>query len=196
MRAVRAQNAAALTAGAWLHAGAGADAARLTRMLRMVQTSSPAFVGLLSLDDARAWMDAHGAASLEALKRAARSFYAQAAKLGYAEGGAMRGFACDETRLVLEAPQGGFALAGQLARMGLDVEMSDERRIVCILSLMDGESRLRRLLAALEVIGPQTAQTAGRWRRLRASCPSARPRWARRLLRPTRRLLSGRPWAE
>lgn len=150
----------ALTAGAWLHAGAGADAARLTRMLRMVQTSSPAFVGLLSLDDARAWMDAHGAASLEALKRAARPFYAQAAKLGYAEGGAMRGFACDETRLVLEAPQGGFALAGQLARMGLDVEMSDERRIVCILSLMDGESRLRRLLAALEVIGPQTAQTA------------------------------------
>ena len=150
----------ALTAGAWLHAGPGVDAARLRRMLRMVQTSSPAFVGLLSLDDARAWMDARGAAALEALKGAARLFYERAAKLGYADGQAARGFACDKTRLVLEAPQGGFALAGQLARMGLDAEMSDERRVVCILSLMDGGERLDWLLAALERIGPQMGEAA------------------------------------
>ncbi len=150
----------ALTAGAWLHAGPGVDAARLRRMLRMVQTSSPAFVGLLSLDDARAWMDARGAAALEALKGAARLFYERAAKLGYADGQAAHGFACDKTRLVLEAPQGGFALAGQLARMGLDAEMSDERRVVCILSLMDGGERLDWLLAALERIGPQMGEAA------------------------------------
>lgn len=50
----------ALNGGAWLHAGPGVDAARLRAMLRAVQTSSPSFVTLLALDDARAWMEQNG----------------------------------------------------------------------------------------------------------------------------------------
>ena len=51
----------ALNGGAWLHAGPGMDAARLRAMLRAVQSSSPSFVTLLALDDARAWMEQNGA---------------------------------------------------------------------------------------------------------------------------------------
>ena len=50
----------ALNGGAWLHAGPGVDAARLRAMLRAVQTSSPSFVTLLALDDARALAAAPG----------------------------------------------------------------------------------------------------------------------------------------
>ena len=73
------QTLPALNGAAWLHAGPGVDAARLRAMLRAVQTSSPSFVTLLALDDARAWMEAHGAQALARLKAAAARFHAQAA---------------------------------------------------------------------------------------------------------------------
>ena len=76
----------ALNGAAWLHAGPGVDAARLRAMLRAVQTSSPSFVTLLALDDARAWMEHSGAQALARLKAAAARFHAQAAALGYADG--------------------------------------------------------------------------------------------------------------
>lgn len=149
----------ALTAGAWLHAGRKVDAELLRRRLRMVQTSSPSFLNMLSLDDARAWMDEHGAEAVSRLRAAVRRFHAQAGALGYADGQDEPGLLYDRTRLVLKAPEGGFALAEALAARGIDVEMSDERRIVCILSLMDGEERLERLLTALRQL-PRRAGSA------------------------------------
>ncbi len=150
----------ALNAAAWLHAGPRVEVERLRRTLRMVQTSSPSFLTLLSLDDARAWMDAHGAAALARLKQAVQDFLAQAAKLGYTGAQDAPGAAYDPTRLVLAAPQGGFWLADALARQGVDVEMSDERRVVCILSLMDGARRLKQLLRALRRIAQEGAPSA------------------------------------
>ena len=73
----------ALNGGAWLHAGPGMDAARLRAMLRAVQSSSPSFVTLLALDDARAWMEQNGAEAVARLKAAAARFHARAAALGY-----------------------------------------------------------------------------------------------------------------
>lgn len=142
----------ALTAGAWLHANAQIDAELLLRRLRMVQTSSPSFINMLSLDDARAWMDENGAEAIKRLRGAVRRFHERARALGYADG--QDELTYDRTRLVLKAPQGGFRLARALAERGIDVEMSDERRVVCILSLMDGEERLERLLEALRDIPP------------------------------------------
>lgn len=139
----------ALTAGAWLHVNDRVDAELLVKRLRMVQTSSPSFVNMLSLDDARAWMDEHGAEAVERLRETVRRFHERARTLGYSDGQEEAALEYDRTRLVLNAPQGGFALAEALAERGIDVEMSDERRIVCILSLMDGEERLKRLLEAL-----------------------------------------------
>ncbi|MDD3410201.1 MAG: DegT/DnrJ/EryC1/StrS family aminotransferase [Eubacteriales bacterium] len=138
----------ALTPGAWLHAMPGVDAERLRAMLRMVQTSSPSFVNMLSLDDARAWMDERGAAACDVLGKALEAFRVRAAALGYADG-QRDGMPYDRLRLVLNASMGGDALADALEKQGVDVEMSDRASIVCILSLMDGEERLRRLLDAL-----------------------------------------------
>ena len=142
----------ALNGAAWLHAGPGVDAARLRAMLRAVQTSSPSFVTLLALDDARAWMEQNGAEAVARLKAAAARFHARAAALGYADGQDEPGWAYDRTRVVLRAPQGGYALSEALAARGVDVEMSDACRVVCILSPVDGPERLERLARALRDI--------------------------------------------
>ena len=142
----------ALNGAAWLHAGPGVDAARLRAMLRAVQTSSPSFVTLLALDDARAWMEHSGAQALARLKAAAARFHAQAAALGYADGQDEPGWAYDRTRVVLRAPQGGYALSEALAARGVDVEMSDACRVVCILSPVDGPERLERLAQVLREV--------------------------------------------
>ncbi len=147
----------ALTGAAWLHAGERVDALRLRRMLRLVQTSSPSFLLMLALDDARAWMDEHGAEACEALAQSLEEFYEKAEALGYSRG--QEGpHSYDPLRLTLEAPQGGYALEAALSRQGIDVEMADVSCIVAILSLMDGPERLEKLYAALERIGPVCAQ--------------------------------------
>ena len=136
------------------------DAARLRAMLRAVQTSSPSFVTLLALDDARAWMEAHGAQALARLKAAAAQFHAQAAALSYADGQDEPGWAYDRTRVVLRAPEGGYALSEALAARGVDVEMSDADRVVCILSPVDGPERLERLARALREIAADRSEDA------------------------------------
>ncbi|MEG2604603.1 MAG: aminotransferase class I/II-fold pyridoxal phosphate-dependent enzyme [Clostridia bacterium] len=142
----------ALNAGAWLHAARGVDVQRLRGVLRMVQTSSPSFVAMLALDDARAWMDAHGARACADLRAAAADFHRAAAALGYLDGQAAPppGTCFDPLRVVLDAPQGGFELSAQLEALGLDVELCDACGIGCILSLMDGKKRLALLLRALK----------------------------------------------
>lgn len=153
----------ALTASAWLHAAQGIDIDLLRKRLRMVQTSSPSFIIMLALDDARAWMDEHGVKAGQALEEALAAFRKEAARLGYTDGQALlpEGMKADPLRLVLDAPQGGFRLAEQLEALGIDVELSDAAGIGCILSLMDGPRRLEKLLDALKTIAQQTlADTA------------------------------------
>ncbi len=149
----------ALTPGAWLHAMPGVDAERLRGILRMVQTSSPSFPIMLSLDEARAWMDRNGRAACDRLLSALERFRGRASALGYTDGqrNPPPGMAYDRLRLVLAAPQGGERLQAQLQALGLDVEMSDARHVVCILSLIDGPERLDSLLAALQSVTPEPA---------------------------------------
>lgn len=149
----------ALTPGAWLHAMPGVDAQRLRALLRMVQTSSPSFLIMLSLDDARAWMDAHGQAASRRLLAAVEQFYRQAAPLGFSDGqpSAPEGMVYDRLRLVLRAARGGEWLQKQLEARGLDVEMCDDDHVVCILSLMDGPARLGHLLRALRSLARQSS---------------------------------------
>lgn len=144
----------ALTAGAWLHSAKQIDAQRLRGILRMVQTSSPSFVGMLSLDDARAWMDLYGPRACSRLRESLRTFRDKAQKLGYTNGQdeAPKGFSYDSLRLVLRAPQGGYALESALRLRGIDVEMCDAEVIVAIVSLMDSETRLKKLYRALRGI--------------------------------------------
>lgn len=141
----------ALTAGAWLHASRQVDASRLRSMLRMTQTSSPSFLTLLSLDEARAWMDARGSRALRRMGLLLERFREQAARLGYADGQCdpPRGLRYDRLRLVLCAPEGGALLAKRLADLRVDVEMSDTAHIVCIVPINGAKGALRRLHRAL-----------------------------------------------
>ncbi|MBQ8556644.1 MAG: hypothetical protein IJ438_12355 [Clostridia bacterium] len=149
-----------LTASAVLHLRDGVDRPRALRLLRREQTSSPSFVLMLSIDDARAYMEAHGRERLCAVTEAADAVRAALPLLGYADAHACwrpTGLQFDPSRLVIEAPQGGAELARQLREKAIDVEMHDLRRVVLILSAMDEPREIRRLLSVLKELPPQRA---------------------------------------
>lgn len=137
----------AINAAAMLHLKKREDAVLARRMARLMQSSSPSFSVLQSIDDAREYMDIYGAAKLNSLIEKVDVFCRRAQTLGYKD--ARRE---DRTRLVLQAPQGGKTLAHALAQMGIDVEMYDRQHIVCILTVMDDQQTFDRLLKALETI--------------------------------------------
>ena len=142
----------AYTGGAWLHLRRAGDEARLRRMLRMVCTSSPSFLILRSLDDARAFMDAHGR---EALARLAGWCEDARARLG------AMGYPCpclgDPTRLYIRTD--GMGLAGwealaQLAKLGVDMEMGDAHGVVAIGSVYDRAEDYAALANAFAQLRP------------------------------------------
>ena len=144
-----------LTGSAALHLANAADEPAAMRILRREQTSSPSFLLMLSIDDARAWMESDGAEHLKRIAKAAEAFRKALAGTPYRDAHALwqkLPLTFDPTRLVLDAPQGGERLAEQLAERGFDVEMADARRAVCILTAMDEPERLGRLLDALHAI--------------------------------------------
>ncbi len=149
-----------LTGAAVLHLRDEADHARALRLLRREQTSSPSFIQMMSIDDARACMTEHGAAQLAAVAEAADEVRRGLKDTGYADAHAMwRGTSMqfDRTRLVIDAPQGGAALAAALQERGVDVEMHDLRRVVFILSAMDEPDEVRGLLNILKEIPAEKA---------------------------------------
>ncbi|MCL1854278.1 MAG: DegT/DnrJ/EryC1/StrS family aminotransferase, partial [Clostridia bacterium] len=153
----------AITPGAWLHGGSSVDIRRLRNLLTLVQTSSPSFITMLALDEARAWMDIHGERACVRLRKALREFYTAAERLGYARGqdDAPPGLAYDPLRVVLQAFGSGFALEEALRRHGVDMEMADENCVVGIPPLRGGEARLSKLLKALRRIERQAGSGRG-----------------------------------
>lgn len=146
-----------LTGAAVLHLADESDRGAAVRLLRREQTSSPSFVHMLSIDDARAFMCLHGAQRLSAVAAAADELRQRLPKLGYADAHAMwrdTGLTFDPTRLVIDAPQGGAALADALAVRGVDVEMYDLRRVVLILTAMDDPADILRVGDVLAEIPP------------------------------------------
>lgn len=148
-----------LTGSAVLHLNSAADEARAWTLLRREQTSSPSFLLMMSIDDSRAWMAQYGRARLRALSEAVAEVRGRLRDTPYQDAYAawtnlpMR---FDPTRLVITAPQGGKQLAEQLREAGLDVEMTDERRVVLILSVMDDLAEIRRLPTLLAEIPAET----------------------------------------
>ncbi|MBR6028909.1 MAG: aminotransferase class I/II-fold pyridoxal phosphate-dependent enzyme [Clostridia bacterium] len=133
------------------------DRPRALSLLRRVQTSSPSFLLLRSIDDARAWMQEQGSIRLQALVKAADGLRARLGEWGLADGRQgwdADGSLLDPTRLVIASPAGGFALAEALERSGYDIEMADEERAVIILTAMDGEADVEALARLLEGLPP------------------------------------------
>lgn len=149
-----------LTGSAVLHLRDAADKPRAMRILRREQTSSPSFVLLMSIDDSRAYMEETGRERLASVAAAADEVRRALPGLGYADAHAAwadTGLQFDPTRLVIAAPQGGFALAQSLRQRGVDVEMADVQRVVLILSCMDEKSDILRLKDILRDIPPCAA---------------------------------------
>lgn len=150
-----------LTGAAVLHLADENDRAAAVRLLRREQTSSPSFVHLLSIDDAREYMCLHGRERLAEVTAAANALRRRLSEWGYADAHAMwrgTGLTFDPTRLVIDAPQGGRALAEALAARGVDVEMHDLRRVVLILTAMDAPEDILRVGDALAEIAPVSAE--------------------------------------
>lgn len=146
----------ALTGAAWLHLGEGQDAGRARRFLRMVQTSSPSFPILQSLDEARVWMDAYGRDTLAALCAQLKAFREKLAAIGGYENIPSD----DPTRLVVGTRGHGYTgieVQEQLSAHFVDVEMADDRCIVCICTVADKPEAYARLLAALRSIPQRDA---------------------------------------
>jgi len=149
-----------LTGAAVLHLRDERDHALALRLMRREQTSSPSFIQMMSIDDARAYMEERGAARLAEVAAAADDVRRGLVDAGYADAHAMwrdAGVQFDRTRLVVDAPQGGAALAAALQERGVDVEMHDLRRVVFILSAMDDPDEVRRLLTILKEIPAEKA---------------------------------------
>lgn len=149
-----------LTGSAALHLRDAADKPRAMRILRREQTSSPSFVLLMSIDDSRAYMEETGRARLASVAAAADEVRRALPGLGYADAHAAwadTGLQFDPTRLVIAAPQGGFALAQSLRQRGVDVEMADMQRVVLILSCMDEVEDILHLKDILRDVPPCAA---------------------------------------
>lgn len=149
-----------LTASAVLHLRHGADRPRAMRILRRQQTSSPSFLLMLSIDEARAYMQSAGCRRLGDITAAADALRLRLPAWGYADAHAAwgdTGLAFDPSRLVIAAPQGGFALAEGLRRSGVDVEMADSHRVVLILSPMDAPAQVLSLGDVLAALPPAAA---------------------------------------
>ncbi|MBE5811723.1 MAG: aminotransferase class V-fold PLP-dependent enzyme [Clostridiales bacterium] len=150
-----------LTGAAVLHLAHGEDHTRALTLTRREQSSSPNFVMLMSIDDARAYMEEGGADNLSAVAEAVTEVRGKLPALGYRdahEGWRDTGLAFDPTRLVIDAPQGGKALAAAFRQHGVDAEMYDQRRVVFIMSAMDDPADVRKLATILEEIPPAAAE--------------------------------------
>lgn len=146
----------AYTGGAWLHLRRAGDEPRLRRMLRMVSTSSPSFLILRSLDEARAFMDEHGREALARLVNWCDGARAKLEKMGYP---------CpslgDPTRLYIRTDEKGLrgweALA-RLAELGVEMEMADERGVVAIGTVYDRAEDYAALTDAFARLRPGTGK--------------------------------------
>lgn len=144
-----------LTGSAVLHLRDASVRGRAIRLLRREQTSSPSFVMMMSIDDARAMMEARGETELRRVAAQAEEIRSLLPSFGYRdgrEGWQGLGMTMDPTRLVIAAPQGGAMLAEQLQARGIDVEMHDHHRVVLILSAQDTDEDFACLKEALRDI--------------------------------------------
>lgn len=139
----------ALTQGAYLHVNRPRiDVNRVAQVVAMLQTSSPSYLIMASLDWARAFMEAEGRALLEGLIEKVRCakvrLQSHIGLFTIDEYGKREEVeVIDPTRLVLDVrPLGitGYRAERLLREAGVQVEMSDIYRLVLICSVADDRS--------------------------------------------------------
>ena len=143
----------ALTQTAYLHVnGSRINKQKLKCILRDIQTSSPSFVFLASLDIARHIMQKEGQDRLNNLIDSINEFKNKAKGLKTLD--QVKEGTLDKTRLVINFKDVG--LVGYdverilMNRYNIRVEMADLYNIVCITTICDNKASLKKLMSALE----------------------------------------------
>lgn len=150
----------ALTQAAWLHLGsAKVDWERLADALRLLQTSSPSYILMASLDAARDFLARCGREVLDKLLRTARGAAREIdalpglGTLGEKHLGTLCAAGYDPTRLVVSVRElgiTGYEAARRLAaEHGIYLEMADVFNVVAVLSLGTTKSETDKLVRAL-----------------------------------------------
>lgn len=151
----------ALTQAALLHMSADAifwgslDPEAVRDAITLYETSSPSFLVAASIDAARDWMEKQGAERIHVLVDRIRKF-GESLPPGVRAVPFVRqpgdGLRQDPARLVLDVE--GTGMSGPvwlraLSEQGIDIEMADLRRLVCIPALDTGPEDFTRLRTAL-----------------------------------------------
>ena len=127
--------------------GRNVDEGRLKQRLNMVQTTSPSYLLLASIDFARGFMAECGETALARLAADIEDF-ADALELPLAQGE-------DFSRLTVDVSSkgiSGFEAAALLAQMGIYVEGADERRLLLIATASDGPQDFAAVAAAIRAL--------------------------------------------
>ena len=155
----------ALTPCAVLHARDPRCEAEVRRMHRLLESSSPSSLLLRSIERCLDEMEAEGHSHLVRLAQACTRF--RKALWTDARFARTREFCAaypaDPTRLVLDVRGTGLSgeeAAARLRAAGVDVEMADDRRLVCLPSIASSAADFAALRAALQALPRGEAQPA------------------------------------
>lgn len=167
-----------MTGSAVLHlSGPRIDPRRVQSALRLLQTSSPSYILLVSLDLARRRAARHGARLAGRLIGALEEFREKIAAVpGMACPGSSparcAGLAsCDPFKILLvPEADSGHSLAAALRRRGVGVEMSAPAYALAVVGLGDTPASLRRLAGAVEAAAREL-KSAGRPRQALGPSP-------------------------
>lgn len=158
------KTAGALTQASMLHLRRGrTDTGRMRAALHLVQSTSPSYLIMTSLDFARSELALHGSAFLRSACRLAQSARTEIRRIpgffcpGAAElVGQCAVAAFDPTRVAISAAGlglSGFALRARCYdEFGVDFELADERYALAIFSYASTAQDVRALLTALRAI--------------------------------------------
>ncbi len=155
----------ALTQAALLHVSAhalrrfGLDPDRIRDAVSLYQTSSPSFPIAASLDYARAWMMREGADRIGTLIGRIRGFTHSLPPLMHVAGTGLFDPLRDPLRMVIDISDTGWTgpeILGMLSEKGIDIEMADLRRLVCIPGLSATDTDFEQLSAALLQVSRRT----------------------------------------
>lgn len=159
-----------LTQAALLHLSASAirrravDPDRIREAIHLFQTSSPSFPIAASIDFARSWMQREGMMRIHTLLDRIQRFgrelpagmHASPAQADPEFGAGAEGLFRDPLRLVIDVADTGIAgseFLHALSDAGVDIEMADLCRLVCIPGLAATDEDFGRLSAALRKTG-------------------------------------------
>lgn len=138
----------AFNQGAFLHIKDSSYYDRVMKALSLVETTSPSFLILASLDFSREYMKNYGKERLDSLIEEISLFKEKLEAYPLykvLDGGS---FDKDPTRLVISCPSGSL-LNERLVERGIFVEMYDKNNIVLILTASDDKASLDELFQAL-----------------------------------------------